>query len=35
MPRSADEVATYPDIDMKAVKVNGKYLMTKKDGSPI
>jgi uncharacterized cupin superfamily protein len=33
--RSADEVATYPDIDMKAVKVNGKYLMTKKDGSPI
>ncbi len=33
--RSADEIATYPDIDMKAVKADGKYLMTKKDGTAL
>jgi uncharacterized cupin superfamily protein len=32
--RSPVEVATYPDVDMAAEKNNGKYLMTRKDGSP-
>ena len=31
--RSADEVAHYPDVDMKAVKTAGKFTITKKDGS--
>ncbi len=31
--RSATESVDYPDIDMKAVKVDGKYLVTHKDGS--
>jgi uncharacterized cupin superfamily protein len=31
--RSPDEVAHYPDIDMKAVKSAGKFTMTRKDGS--
>lgn len=31
--RSPDECATYPDVDMKAVKTNGKFSFTKKDGS--
>ena len=31
--RSADEVAAYPDIDMKAVKTDGKFVLTRKDGT--
>lgn len=31
--RSAVENVDYPDIDMKANKVSGKYVMTRKDGS--
>ncbi len=31
--RSPVESASYPDIDMKAEKIDGKFLMTKKDGS--
>lgn len=31
--RSATESVTYPDIDMKAAKVDGRYVMTRKDGS--
>ena len=31
--RSADEVAAYPDIDMKAVKTDGKFVVTRKDGT--
>jgi uncharacterized cupin superfamily protein len=31
--RSPDEVAHYPEADMKGIKTGGKYLMTKKDGS--
>jgi uncharacterized cupin superfamily protein len=32
--RSLDENPTYPDHDIKAVKVNGKWSFTRKDGSP-
>ncbi len=32
--RSPEEIAHYPDIDMKAVKTAGKFMMTKKDGNP-
>ena len=31
--RSANEVATYPDVDMKAVKTDGKFVLTRKDGT--
>ena len=31
--RSADEKSHYPDVDMKAAKVDGKWVLTKKDGS--
>ena len=31
--RSADEVAAYPDVDMKAVKTDGKFVLTRKDGT--
>jgi uncharacterized cupin superfamily protein len=31
--RSADEVAAYPDVDMKAVKTAGKFAVTRKDGT--
>jgi uncharacterized cupin superfamily protein len=31
--RSPVEVANYPDIDMKAEKSGGKFIMTRKDGS--
>ena len=31
--RSPEEVAHYPDIDMKATKSAGKFSMTRKDGS--
>jgi uncharacterized cupin superfamily protein len=31
--RSDDEIASYPDVDMKAVKTNGKFVVTRKDGS--
>ena len=31
--RSADEVAHYPDVDLKAVKTAGKFTVTRKDGS--
>ena len=31
--RSADEVATYPDIDMKAGKTGGKWWLSRKDGT--
>ena len=31
--RSPEEVAHYPDTDMKAVKSAGKFKMTKKDGT--
>ncbi len=32
--RSPDESAAYPDVDLKAVKVAGKWAYTKKDGTP-
>ena len=32
--RSSEEVAHYPDIDMLATKADGKFVMTKKDGTP-
>ena len=31
--RSANEVAAYPDVDMKAVKTDGKFVLTRKDGT--
>ncbi len=31
--RSPEERSTYPDLDLKGVKANGKWLFTKKDGS--
>jgi uncharacterized cupin superfamily protein len=31
--RSNDEAAHYPDIDMKAAKAGGKFVMTRKDGT--
>jgi uncharacterized cupin superfamily protein len=31
--RSPEEVAHYPDVDMKGIKSAGKFAMTKKDGS--
>lgn len=31
--RSATESVEYPDIDMKAAKTDGRYIMTRKDGS--
>ena len=31
--RSDDEVAAYPDVDMKAVKSGGKFVVTRKDGT--
>lgn len=31
--RSPVEVANYPDIDMKAEKSDGRFIMTRKDGS--
>jgi uncharacterized cupin superfamily protein len=31
--RFADERAHYPDVDMMAVKADGKFAMTKKDGA--
>lgn len=31
--RSASESVTYSDIDMKAAKVDGRYILTRKDGS--
>lgn len=32
--RSQDELASYPDVDMKAVKTNGKFVVTRKSGEP-
>ena len=32
--RSQDELASYPDVDMKAVKLNGKFVVTRKSGVP-
>lgn len=31
--RSPDEVASYPDVDLKGVKVSGRFTFTRKDGS--
>jgi uncharacterized cupin superfamily protein len=31
--RSSDEVASYPDVDMRAVKTDGKFVVTRKDGT--
>jgi uncharacterized cupin superfamily protein len=31
--RSVDERSHYPDVDMKAMKVDGKWALTKKDGT--
>lgn len=31
--RSDDEVASYPDVDMHAVKTGGKFAVTRKDGT--
>ena len=31
--RSDDEVSTYPDVDMKAGKVAGKWVLSRKDGT--
>ncbi len=31
--RSLDEVTAYPDVDMKAKKIEGKWLLTRKDGT--
>jgi uncharacterized cupin superfamily protein len=31
--RSASENVDYPDIDMKASKVDGRYILTRKDGT--
>lgn len=33
--RSASEVAHYPDVDLKAVKGDGKFSFTRKDGSAL
>lgn len=32
--RSQSECVIYPDVDMKAVKANGTYVVTRKDGTP-
>ena len=32
--RSADEVVTYSDVDLKFVRVNGDVRMTRKSGEP-
>ncbi len=32
--RSPEEATAYPDVDLKAVKVAGKWAYTKKDGTP-
>ena len=32
--RSADELATYPDIDMMGIKENHKFRFTRRDGTP-
>lgn len=32
--RSPDERAEYPDVDMKAHKVDGKWVFTRNDGTP-
>lgn len=32
--RSQSESVVYPDVDMKAVKTNGAFLVTRKDGTP-
>ena len=31
--RSLDEATDYPDVDMKAKKIDGKWLLTRKDGT--
>ena len=31
--RSPTETATYPDIDMMAIKTDGKFVVTRKDGT--
>jgi uncharacterized cupin superfamily protein len=32
--RSQTESVVYPDVDMKAVKTNGTFVVTRKDGTP-
>lgn len=32
--RSADDVGSYPDDDLKALRVDGKWRFTRKDGTP-
>jgi uncharacterized cupin superfamily protein len=32
--RSQTESVTYPDVDMKAVKTDGTFVVTRKDGTP-
>lgn len=32
--RSQSESVEYPDVDMKAVKTNGTFVVTRKDGTP-
>jgi uncharacterized cupin superfamily protein len=32
--RSQTESVVYPDVDMAAIKTNGKFVLTRKDGTP-